>query len=80
MYLGQSDEQGFYATLATKPSMCVARKYPDPNHGVNFNNCHPNPPKWSQPFLCYAEADKAAKSIQVYDYQKFQKLFLGEIW
>ena len=45
MYLGQSDEQGFYYPLATKPSMCVARKYPDPNHGGNFSNCHPTPPK-----------------------------------
>lgn len=29
--------------------------------------------------LCYAEAKEAANSIHVYDYQKFQKLFFGEI-
>ena len=40
---------------------------------------NPTPPKWSQRFLCYAEADKAVKSIHVYDYQKFLKLFLEEI-
>ena len=84
MYLGQSDEQGFYATLATKPSMCVARKYPDPNHGANFNNCHPNPPSDHNLFCVMLRLTKqrnlsksmTIRSFKNYSSERFDNLII----